>query len=229
MEIPIPGLASVETVWQWSKRSIEIWFQVLKDPSVILGTIDFGATESTIAALEFALFPVSLSITIELPIYLMTKDTTFGFAGYVVAKFVAYFGFVFIYALAQRISASVVARTKSMNACLITTLYAAAFWPIVVLTNYLVLPFKDLFPLKLNGGKVNFTGEQAVFVGVALIVGLIMNIYLLRKFIAMAKLTHRVGTARAFLISLGTIVIGTPLTLLFIVPFQVLFYGFSLF
>ncbi|MGY4408817.1 hypothetical protein ACVWW4_000553 [Bradyrhizobium sp. LB7.1] len=162
MEIPVPSLATIEAAWNWALENIQRWFRVFQRPSSALEDIDLDSLESTIAALQFSIFPISLSIIIELPIYLLAKDTTFGFVGYVIAKFVAYFAIVFIFAVCQRVSAKLLFGKGTMNACVVATLYATAFWPLVVLGGYIQVSCTDL----LNKMKANMSAgldEQLEF------------------------------------------------------------------
>jgi hypothetical protein len=236
MELPLPSLATVEAVWGWSKKNMGIWFQILRNPSSVLSAIDFKSTDSTIAAIQFAIFPISLSIIIEYQIYILANDTTLGFGGYIVAKIVAYFAFVFIYALAQQYSAKIFLRRGEFNACIIATLYAAAFWPIVVLTNYAVAT-NDMWPflkIHLEISEISellnhITKKQSLELFASTLITITVWIYLLGKFVPMAAITHGTSRSRAFLICLGTIAIGTPLTALFMQPFSKIFYGYDLF
>jgi hypothetical protein len=107
MEFPLPSLGTIEAVWECIKRNIEPWIRTLRDPQLVRSEIDLTASPSTISAIQFAIFPISLSIAIQLPICILTGDKTPGFSGYVAAKIVAYSGFVALYAFAQRLFAKI--------------------------------------------------------------------------------------------------------------------------
>jgi hypothetical protein len=230
MEIPVPSIATIEACWLWAKRNLELLFKVLGDPKAVIVPIDFNAASSTIQALQFAVFPIIVSIAIELPIYLMTKDTTLGFGGYVVAKLIAYSAFVLVYAFAQRISATILWGRRNLRVCLIVTLYATAFWPIMVLTNYFVIPVNDIVSVSAMShlDPTKLTERQLIFLAFNFFIGILLAIFFVVRFTAMTAVAHGVGRIRAFLIVLLTIVIGTPVTLLFIEPLSMLFYGHDL-
>ena len=234
MEFPVPSLGTIQAVWEWSKRNIELWVQTLKNPASVLSSIDLQATQSTIAAIQFSAFPISISILIELPLYLMTKDPTLGFSGYVVAKIVAYSAFVVIYAIAQRFSAMICFGHGKLNACFIATLYAAAFWPPLVLTNFFMTNLVPALSSMSTGDDAalilisGLTKTQVLSLVVNALIGGVLIIYLIRKFSSMAGVTHGVGRVRSSSICLGTMVIGTPMTWFFAGPLWKMFYGFDL-
>jgi hypothetical protein len=233
MEIPVPSLATIEAGWKWALENVQRWFHVLQSPSSVLKDIDLDSLESILAALQFSIFPISLSIIIELPIYLLAKDTTFGLVGYVIAKFVAYFAIVFIFAVCQRVSAKMLFGKGTMNACVVATLYATAFWPLVVLAEYTQISNASL----LTKMKENvFSGLDGQFVaslsrteyvelaGFDLMTG-VLGVYLLYKFVPVAALTHRVGRLRASMICLSTMIIGQLPIYFLMLPLSKPFFG----
>jgi hypothetical protein len=155
------------------------------------------------------------------------------FSGYVVAKLIAYSAFVFIYAIAQRISAKALFGHGTFNACLIATLFAASFWPIMVLTNYFMIGLGDVMNSVWRDSPIaiinRLTTKDIIFLCINSVLGFVLTIYLIRKFVSMAMVTHSVGRFRAFLITLGTLIIGTPFTLVFFNPLEKIFYGYSFF
>jgi hypothetical protein len=168
---------------------------------------------------------------IELPVYLLAANGPLGFAGYFLVKLVAYYGFVFIYALSQRFSAAVVFGRGRMNACLIATLYASAFWPLVVLQNFEMIEFAVPFSTALKGNGNIFellTRGQLVELTLSGLLATVLSIYLLSKFVQMARATHKVGRVRACMISFGTILVGTTTTLVVFEPIHKIFYGLDL-
>jgi hypothetical protein len=235
VEIPLPSPGTIEAVWAWSKKNIEIWSLILSDPGLFLSSIDLGSNASTINAIQFSFLPITLSIIIELPIYILTKDTTLGFSGYLVSKFVAYYAIVIIFTFSQRVSSKLFTRRRNnMNACFIATLYASAFWPISVLPSYLAIPLTDYFNQLDASWKKQLppptpSGQEALLLIVNSVIEIFIVAYLITKFIPMAKITNKVGAVRASLITFCTILIGLPLMLLFMMPLNHLFFGYDIF
>jgi hypothetical protein len=130
MEIPVPSLATVEAAWNWALKNLQVWFRVLSNPASVLSDTDLDTTDSTLAAVQFSIFPIALSVLLDLPIYIVRNEVTVGVVGFVAIDFITDYITMFIYAVSQRVSAKMFFGKGKFNACLVATLYAQAFSPL---------------------------------------------------------------------------------------------------
>jgi hypothetical protein len=209
MEIPVPSLETIKVAWDWSLKQLQLWFEVLRNPSEVLKTIDLDSTDSLIAALKFAIFPTCLTSFVELPAYLLTKDASLGFIGYFIVSLVTSPLQIFIFSVSQRVSAKIWLGRGSLNASTIATLYATAFGPLWELGNLFALNH-----IELRERDAGFT--PAWFANFLLV--LVLFIYLTFKFVPMTRVVHKVGRFRATMICWLTMFIGALISLLLVQP-----------
>ena len=221
MEIPVPSIETIKVGWDWILKNLQVWFQVLREPSEVLEKRDLDSTDTLIAAIQFAVFPVALASIVQLPLYLMTKDTAFGFVGYFVVCAVAYPTVVFICAASQRTGAVIFRGKGSLTACTISTLYATAFWPLVELVNYSeLMNHRETYKKLYAGAPDSLTSGDVTALWIDVSVLAIITIYLISKFVPMTRVVHKVGRFRALMICLLTMIVATVLTNSVIQPIQ---------
>lgn len=209
MEVPVPSLENLKAGWSWTVEKLQLWFEVLKDPAGVLKKIDLNSTTSAIDAIQFAIFPILLACVITLPIYLMTKDTTLGFLGYFIVALITAAGSTLVYSIAQRISAIFLRGKGTFNACAIATLYAAAFRPLVDLTNYFQVNHRELIRKVSDGNTRNaLPPDELITLTGDFLITLVLAAYLTVKFVPVTCYVHGVGRLRAVMIIWLTMIIG---------------------
>ncbi len=138
------------------------------------------------------------------PFFLMSDKQTVGITGFFVINFVLAAITIFIYIVAQLISAKVVRGKGSFNACAISVLYATAFWPLVYLPVIATLDRHKLYKgiLSNTHPALSFSdvGTLSIDYGLWLIIGL----FVVMRIASMMKVVHNVGRYRAFFICILT-------------------------
>jgi hypothetical protein len=200
MEVPVPSLDNVKTVWDWALGQLGSWFKVLSNPVAVLSAIDLDSSDATIKAIQFAAFPLTLGPALMTPISLLNEGirTSVGIFGYFVANVILNVFTLGIAVVGQRLGAKLVRGKGSWNACAISSLYGTAFWPIFVLTAYVGANY----PESTKGAEAP-PGPMLIVSITALVSGL----YVLLKFIPMTMFVHRVGRFRAWVICSITVIV----------------------
>jgi hypothetical protein len=209
MDIPTPSIEFLRTGWNWTLERLQIWIEMLRDPLEGVRPIDLNTTPAIVDGVQFAIFPIALTTIITLPLYLATKDQTLGFSGYLIAATFDNCGVVFFCAISQRFSAVIMRGKGGFNACLVATLYASAFLPLVGLEDYILMGQRNIYSKMMRGDLPN-AHESFVLLFDTFVLWL-LAVYLTIRFVPMTKYIHRVGALRAIAIVWLTMILGTVL------------------
>lgn len=225
MEIPVPSAENVKLAWEWTLKNLQLWLTVLRKPADMVETLDRESTDTLIGAIQFAVFPILLSVFIQLTPYLAIKDAPFGLGGYFVVCGFLYPAGIFSAAVSQRFSAIIVRGKGGLVACTISTLYATAFWPLMELVSAIQVSHRATY-IKINKSD-DLSGADVGHLTVDLLLTLALGIYLFCKFVPMTKVVHQVGRMRAIAITLLTTFFFILSSFLFKPLVDTMFFGAS--
>ena len=216
MEIPVPSLESIKAVWTWTTSQVETSFKVMRDPVAILSDVDLTSTASIIKALQFAAFPILLLAALDIPVSVTVEKirTSIGVVGYFVYDVFASVLLIGIVVGAQRAAAVLVRGKGSLEACVISTLYGTAFWPIAALPGFTVINYRDFVGKDLDTPAAIFA-----FVAVGITLFLVFVLFL-SKYVPMARHVHKVGRLRGVVIVLLVMAISGALMNMTLGSFQ---------
>jgi len=206
MDIPTLSLEFLKTGWNWTIERLELWIELLRDPLERTRSIDINSTSAIVDAVQFAVFPLALTTIITLPLYLAIKDHALGFTGYLIAATFDNCALLFVYAIAQRAGAIIMRGKATFNACLVVTLYASAFFPLVGLEDYVMMGRGHLYSKVLTDRSLD-PAETTQFLFDSLFL-LALAIYLTFRFVPVTRHVQKVGTFRAIAIIWLTMFIG---------------------
>jgi hypothetical protein len=231
MSLELPSVESVAKVWYWARQYVELWVRAISDLRGLLSGYDLEAEKTLTTALQFSLFAVILAILVDVPLWVLYQPKALNLA-HLILRFILYYVTIGCFVVAQRLASILLRGRASLRACLITTLFGTAYWPINNVTDYLISDNRhraaQVFSYGL-GDMVDIERTLAFVADPKLVVWLIcvsaIGLFVLFRFTAAARLVHHVGTLRGVTICFITLFLGSALDTLLLQPLTATMYG----
>jgi hypothetical protein len=215
MAFELPSIQTLESLWNWAKNSIEIWCRAMGSLSDVVFRSDPDQYNTLVEAVQFSLFPVALSILIEIPYNVMWSAGKYGATG-VITDFVSDYMFIVFAACSQKISSIVVRGHGSLRASFTLALFGIAYLPVMSILGYVIIPGKDeislfisLINLEISRNFLelgyNILNRYGLHILAFALTTALFAIFLIIRFVPATAYIHKVGRVRALIICMLTL------------------------
>jgi len=217
MGLPIPSKEFINELGVFFKEQFSVWLKVVKNPISVISNCDPESSQSFIESARFALFVYALVIFVALPGLVLFYKANIKNPIFFIVDFISYGLILLTFGAMLHLSAKIMFAKGWLSFSLLASGYLAAFWPILQMTDYLLLPSPHL-RASVTGENVSEVLPVDIIVFFMLLV-LLPSIawYLIAKTVPVVKHIYSVGTIRAAIISLlafGMLVIVSQLAFL---------------
>ncbi|WP_020586357.1 hypothetical protein [Desulfobacter curvatus] len=205
MEIPFPSKEFFVFVANWMKKNLHLWLMVLQNPCSSVVQPDSDLTEAACSALSFLLFVYVIVLVIVLPEFVLFYGIDVKNPMVILIDCISVILFMIFFGSLLFLFGKVVGGKGNFLTVFISSIYLVAFWPIIQMTDYLIVPNNNFRESVMSGKELQLTDSgDAFFVLMVFLLLLIIGIYLVIKTVPIVRQVHKVGTIRATVVSVLT-------------------------
>lgn len=221
MEIPFPSKAFFQLLAKWLKENLRLWLMVLHNPSAAVVPPDSDKMVAMSSAFSFLAFVYLIVLVIVLP------EMTIFYGINVKDPLVILVDFISVILLMVFLGAllfffgRVLGGKGSFFRVFVSAIYLVAFWPIVQMTDYLIVANDSIREYYVSGKEIqaaDMSIADAVIMGGTVVLLLVFGLFLVIKTVPMVKELHSIGTFRAAIVTVLTYTSCLGLGNLFMVP-----------
>jgi hypothetical protein len=203
---PTEVLAEARRIWDISRGNFDLWLEALVRPRNLLARWDRDSSEMVRRAAEFSVFPVILSLMIDIPYFTAYMPSSRSATSIAAYYFVVIYVQVAIWSIGLLFVGRFLLGKASLRDCIAVSLVFTAYWPVNEVLSYLFKSDKILLCSRVSGTLLGPQYTSAIVNSysyrVWTIASIAFGIYFLLVAAPAIKYIHRVGTARALVICL---------------------------
>ncbi len=203
---PTEVLAEAKRIWDISKENFDLWVEALVRPRNLLARWDRDSSELVRRAAEFSIFPIILSLLVDIPYFTAYMPSTYGATSIAAFYIVLTYVQVAIWSIILLIVGKFLLGKASLRDCIAASLVFTAYWPINEVLSYLFKTDKILLCARLSGTVLGDQYTETITHSYGYYVWSLMSmffgIYFLLVVTPAIKYIHRVGAVRAAVICL---------------------------
>jgi len=161
MEIPFPPKEFFSFIASWLKQNLRVWLMILRNPSSAVVQPDSDLTEAVSSALSFLLFVYFIVFVIVLPEFVLFYGIDVKNPLVILIDFISVLLFMAFLGSLLFFFGRVVGGKGNFLRVFVSSIYLVAFWPILQMTDYLVVS-NDNFSEYYKSGKEFQVQRQAM-------------------------------------------------------------------
>jgi hypothetical protein len=195
-DIPQQSLETPTKISGWVQQQARIWFSVLKDPKEFVAGTDIDSQQALGNSIQFLFFIVVCSLVINWPLDLYTGHLSIFNPTYYLTLTLLIFLEILTFGFAVHVSAKAMGGKGSVSRTLTSMFYAAALYPIWVLSGYMNL-FDPTWKGDMLRGRIDLNGDWATSAMIADFAVVLLVAYIATKLVPVIKFVFSFGTIRA--------------------------------
>ncbi|MCX7099854.1 MAG: hypothetical protein NTV43_18320 [Methylococcales bacterium] len=209
MEIPTREIISA--ISRHIEANFIIWLNFIRNPMSVIGSLDLENPKTFFDCFRFVLFVYLLIFIIVIPEFAVFFSIDITNPVIVVVDFISIVIYMCLFAVVLHISSIIFLGHAKFSHTFLVASYFVAFWPIIQLTDYLLV-WNPSFRQFLLSGQTLEPSDWLMVLG-ALVLFIVMGIFVVIKTAPVLRHLYGFGYFRAYTVSLVahgiTITIGS--------------------